>query len=91
MEGGWIKTAQPSTGEPGQNTDSSKTAGEEENEKVNHFALPKTIGEYPMWLLSLPWYVLFILTVPDCSKVRPSADIVRLHAYISSETLLFPS
>jgi len=44
----------------------------EEEEDKNPFALPESALEYPMWILSLPWYAAFWLTIPDCSKEERS-------------------
>ena len=41
---------------------------EEEEEDPSPFALPDTAAEYPLWLLCLPWYATFTVTVPDCGK-----------------------
>jgi hypothetical protein len=31
-------------------------------------AVPDSTAEYPMWVLSLPWYAVYAVTVPDCGK-----------------------
>lgn len=69
MEGGWIKTAQPSAGGSDQKPDDDTESGLDEDADSNPFAFPKIISEYPMWILSVPWYLLFIITVPNCTKV----------------------
>lgn len=65
-EGGWIKTGKSTNDEStiGQVGDSSDAEG-----ASHFFKLPENGYEYPMWLLSVPWYAAFSLTVPDCTKV----------------------
>jgi len=43
---------------------------EEEEDELRPFSPPARLREYPLWLLSLPWYAMFSLTIPDCSKDR---------------------
>jgi K+-dependent Na+/Ca+ exchanger-like protein len=40
----------------------------DEEAATNPFAIPDDWRGWPMWLLSLPWYAAFTLTVPDCGK-----------------------
>lgn len=41
---------------------------EEQNKERSPFTPPQRYKDYPLWLLSVPWYFLFSITVPDCSK-----------------------
>ena len=50
--------------------------GEEEEDDANPFRPPEKIRDYPLWLLSLPWYCVFTITIPDCSKVCASLQHV---------------
>ena len=45
---------------------------EEEEEDNNPFKPPESMKDYPLWLLSLPWYAAFTISIPDCSKVGRS-------------------
>ncbi|GMH41821.1 hypothetical protein BSKO_09731 [Bryopsis sp. KO-2023] len=67
MEGGWIQTADHNSSS---NEVEVAKGKEEENEEedLNHFKFPASAAEYPLWLLSLPWYAAFTVTVPNCKK-----------------------
>lgn len=49
----------------------AKDAAEEEDEDdVSPFAPPGEAKDYPLWLLSLPWYAAFTLTIPPCANEK---------------------
>lgn len=43
---------------------------DDEEESANPFKPPDSARDYPLWLLSLPWYAVFTITIPDCTKPR---------------------
>jgi hypothetical protein len=50
-------------------TQAAAAAAEEEggdDEGGSPFALPDAVKDYPMWLASLPWYLVFTFTIPPC-------------------------
>jgi len=58
--------------------------GEEEEEDTNPFKPPECSRpqDWPLWFLSLPWYVVLTLTIPDCSK--PKWDKWYMVSFITS-------
>lgn len=65
-EGGWIKTGKAATNDLATGSTGEASVAEEDS---SPFQPPNKLFNYPMWLLSLPWYGVFSITVPDCTKV----------------------
>lgn len=43
---------------------------EDEEDDESPFSPPEEMKDYPLWLLSLPWYAAFSLTVPPCESEK---------------------
>mmetsp|Transcript_44117 Transcript_44117/g.70817 ORF Transcript_44117/g.70817 Transcript_44117/m.70817 type:complete len:644 (-) Transcript_44117:780-2711(-) len=43
---------------------------DEDDEGGSPFAVPDKCKDYPMWILSLPWYAVFTFTIPPCASVK---------------------
>lgn len=43
---------------------------EEEEDSSSPFTPPDSWKGYPMWILSLPWYLAFTYTIPPCTTER---------------------
>ena len=42
----------------------AEAEGDDDDDGGSPFALPDEAKDYPLWLLSLPWYVVFTFTIP---------------------------
>lgn len=42
----------------------------EEEEDSSPFRAPDSLKDYPLWVLSLPWYAAFTLTIPPCAEEK---------------------
>jgi len=55
-------------GEGGGEDDKKKE--EEEEEEESRFATPDTPGDWPLYILSVPFIAMFTFTIPDCASKR---------------------
>ena len=47
---------------------------------MSPFSLPGRAQDYPMWVLSLPWYIVFTFSIPPCGTVRQGVTLVHFSA-----------
>ena len=49
---------------------SEAEGGDDDDDEGSLFLPPKAVADWPVWLLSLPWYAMLTVTIPDCSTPR---------------------
>mmetsp|Transcript_7581 Transcript_7581/g.13658 ORF Transcript_7581/g.13658 Transcript_7581/m.13658 type:complete len:532 (+) Transcript_7581:215-1810(+) len=63
-------TFKETTDAPAPQEEAKPDAEEEEEEDESRFALPESAGDWPLYILSLPFLAMFTVTIPDCATKK---------------------
>ena len=55
-----------------------------DDDATGPFVCPASLKDVPLWLLSLPWYVAFTYTIPDCEHPRRASGNAYLVSFGAS-------